>query len=112
MNLLRDNKQDYFRSLTRGERLYMMMKHAYEIQCSPLFRHMSDKSASAQRRQFPAEIDECNTANISTVDVLYNYLEASDKCVSPEDQKIVDEEYTQLYYQVRQKEMNEPDAMR
>ena len=38
MNLLRDNKDAFFRKLTRGERVRLMMKHAYEIQCSSLFK--------------------------------------------------------------------------
>ena len=38
MNPLRDNKDAFFHKLTRGERVRLMMKHAYEIQCSSLFK--------------------------------------------------------------------------
>ena len=35
-NILRDEKKAFFLSLSRGERVRMMMQHAWEIQCSPL----------------------------------------------------------------------------
>lgn len=35
-NILRDDKKAFFLSLSRGERVRMMMQHAWEIQCSPL----------------------------------------------------------------------------
>ena len=43
MNILRDNKGAAFYSLTRGERVYLMMKHSFEIQRSP-FRKLKQKA--------------------------------------------------------------------
>ena len=43
MNLLRDKKGEFFYSLTRGERVYLMMKHSYEMQRSP-FRKLKQKT--------------------------------------------------------------------
>ena len=45
MNILRDNKGAYFRSLSRGERVYIMMKHSYEMQRSPFRKLKRETSA-------------------------------------------------------------------
>ena len=50
MNPLRDNKGETFRNLSRGERVYLMMKHSFEIQCSPL-RKLKHKTLSAPSSQ-------------------------------------------------------------
>ena len=47
MNLLRDNKGEFFYSLTRGERVYLMMKHSYEMQRSP-FRKLKQKTHAGE----------------------------------------------------------------
>ena len=46
MNILRDNKGAYFHSLSRGERVYLMMEHSYKMQRSPFRR----REASVENR--------------------------------------------------------------
>ena len=51
MNPLRDNKGAAFYNLTRGERVYLMMKHSFEIQRSSL-RKLKQGSTEDHLRKF------------------------------------------------------------
>ena len=60
MNPLRDDKDTFFCKLTRGERVRLMMRHAYEIQCSSLFTEREALTES-KSRVLTAEITKRQT---------------------------------------------------
>ena len=67
MNPLRDDKDAFFRKLTRGERVRLMMQHAYEIQCSSLFKPEREALAESRGSALAAEMTKKQTKRAISV---------------------------------------------
>ena len=67
MNLLRDNKDAFFRRLTPGERVRLMMKHAYEIQCSSLFKPKREAHNESRSNVLVVEMTKKQTKHAISV---------------------------------------------